>query len=133
MSIEHHPQTRALFGQKTSRLPLPQVNLILREMAAVADLICPARCSLLACLQTMLSMLTDPALSDVCLVVEGIDVPCHKAVLGESVCLHEVCRPAILLSPLSVLSLPFLFFATAIVVYVYFMACFYCCNPNETK
>ncbi|CAM9246458.1 unnamed protein product [Ectocarpus fasciculatus] len=32
--------------------------------------------------QTMLSMLTDPALSDVCLVVEGIDVPCHKAVLA---------------------------------------------------
>ncbi|CBJ28734.1 conserved unknown protein [Ectocarpus siliculosus] len=30
----------------------------------------------------MLSMLTDPALSDVCLVVEGIDVPCHKAVLA---------------------------------------------------
>ncbi|CAM9142484.1 unnamed protein product [Ectocarpus sp. 12 AP-2014] len=32
--------------------------------------------------KTMLSMLTDPALSDVCLVVEGIDVPCHKAVLA---------------------------------------------------
>lgn len=31
----------------------------------------------------MLSMLTDSALSDVCLVVEGIDVPSHKAVLGE--------------------------------------------------
>lgn len=31
----------------------------------------------------MLSMLTDPSLSDVCLVVEGMDVPCHKAVLGE--------------------------------------------------
>ncbi len=30
----------------------------------------------------MLSLLTDPALSDVCLVVEGMDVPCHKAVLG---------------------------------------------------
>lgn len=36
-------------------------------------------------LQTMLSMLTDPVLSDVCLVVEGVDVPCHKAVLGEDV------------------------------------------------
>lgn len=34
-------------------------------------------------LQTMLSMLKDSALSDVCLVVEGIDVPSHKAVLGE--------------------------------------------------
>lgn len=31
----------------------------------------------------MLSMLTDSALSDVCLVVEGIEVPSHKAVLGE--------------------------------------------------
>lgn len=31
----------------------------------------------------MLSMLTDPSLSDVCLVVEGKDVPAHKAVLGE--------------------------------------------------
>lgn len=29
-------------------------------------------------------MLTDPALSDVCLVVEGVDVAAHKAVLGES-------------------------------------------------
>lgn len=33
--------------------------------------------------QVMLSMLTDPSLSDVCLVVEGKDVPVHKAVLGE--------------------------------------------------
>lgn len=31
----------------------------------------------------MLSMLADPALSDVCLVTEGVDVPAHKAVLGE--------------------------------------------------
>ncbi|CAM9635930.1 unnamed protein product [Pylaiella littoralis] len=31
---------------------------------------------------TMLSMLTDSALSDVCLVVEGIEVPSHKAVLA---------------------------------------------------
>lgn len=31
----------------------------------------------------MLSMLTDPSLADVCLVVEGEDVPAHKAVLGE--------------------------------------------------
>lgn len=35
------------------------------------------------CAQAMLSMLTDPALSDVCLVVEGVDVAAHKAVLGE--------------------------------------------------
>lgn len=28
-------------------------------------------------------MLADPALSDVCLVVEGIDVPSHKSVLGK--------------------------------------------------
>lgn len=38
MSIEHHPQTSAIFGQETSRLPFPKINLILIEMAAVADL-----------------------------------------------------------------------------------------------
>lgn len=39
--------------------------------------------------QTMLTMLADPALSDVYLVVEDIDVPAHKAVLGER---YEFCQ-----------------------------------------
>lgn len=33
--------------------------------------------------QIMLSMLDDTALSDVCLVVEGVEVAAHKAILGE--------------------------------------------------
>lgn len=35
--------------------------------------------------QTMLTMLADSAVSDVHLVVEDIDVPAHKAVLGEGI------------------------------------------------
>lgn len=38
----------------------------------------------------MLAMLADPALSDVSLVVEGVEVPAHKAVLGEGVSLGIV-------------------------------------------
>lgn len=33
--------------------------------------------------QTMLTMLADPALSDVYLVVGDIDIPAHKSVLGK--------------------------------------------------
>lgn len=38
----------------------------------------------------MTTMLADPVLSDVCLVVEGIDVPAHKAILGEKYYFHAV-------------------------------------------
>lgn len=42
--------------------------------------------------QTMLSMLTDSILSDVCLVVEGVDIFAHKAVLGEWLSVHISTR-----------------------------------------
>lgn len=52
----------------------------------------------------MLSMLKDSALSDVCLVVEGIDVPSHKAVLGELIlttyCVYFVSLSALLVASL---------------------------------
>lgn len=47
----------------------------------------------------MLSMLTDPSLSDVYLVVEGVDVPAHKTVLGEGV--PDYLSTALLLTVLS--------------------------------
>lgn len=79
----------------------------------------------------MLSMLTDPALSDVCLVVEGIDVPCHKAVLGESVCRSVSIK---FVAPLySSLSSPSVFslFCTCLVVYVYFRPAFIAVNQTK--
>lgn len=45
--------------------------------------------------QMMLSMLTDPSLSDVCLVVEGKDVPVHKAVLGKHLIVALMVLPTL--------------------------------------
>lgn len=65
----------------------PLLHLIVMAIDARDDIPLMAVSRLLSIValivQTMLTMLADPSLSDVSLVVEGIDVPAHKAVLGE--------------------------------------------------